>query len=333
VAGECQDVIPALEVRDLDVRIEGGGGSFLVVRDMAFAVARGETLAIVGESGCGKSMTALSLLRLQPPAASVERGSIAVEGQDVLALPRAALEDIRGERIGMIFQEPLTALNPVMTIGDQIAEALRRHRDIDRAAAARRAVDLLTLVRMPDAEHRARLYPHQLSGGMRQRAMIAIALSCDPAVLVADEPTTALDVTIQAQILGLIRDLQRRLGTALVLITHDLGVVAEMADTVIVMYAGRRVEVAPVVDLFDHPLHPYTLALMRAAPHLDAAGGSKARLMEITGAVPPPWEMPRGCPFSPRCALAVDRCRTEDPPLAEKRDGHLAACWEVPDAA
>ncbi len=333
MAGERQNGQLALEVRDLDVRIEGGGGSFLVVRDMAFSVARGETLAIVGESGCGKSMTALTLLRLHPPAATVERGCVSVDGQDVLALPRAALEDIRGERVGMIFQEPLTALNPVMTIGDQIAEALRRHRDIGRRAAARRAVELLNLVRMPDPDHRAKLYPHQLSGGMRQRAMIALALSCEPAVLVADEPTTALDVTIQAQILGLIRDLQQRLGTALVLITHDLGVVAEMADTVIVMYAGRRVEVAHVNDLFDHPLHPYTRALMRAAPHLEAVEGAKAMLMEIKGAVPPPWDMPQGCPFAPRCGLTLDRCRVEEPPLVRKRDGHLAACWEVPDAA
>lgn len=315
------------------MRIEGAGGSFLVVRDMAFAVARGETLAIVGESGCGKSMTALSLLRLQPPAATVERGVVEIEGRDILTLPRHAVEDIRGERIGMIFQEPLTALNPVMTIGGQIAEALRRHRDIDRSAAWRRAVELLDLVRMPDPERRAGLYPHQLSGGMRQRAMIALALSCDPAVLVADEPTTALDVTIQAQILGLIRDLQRRLGTALVLITHDLGVVAEMADTVIVMYAGRRVEVAPVVDLFDRPLHPYTRALMRAAPHLEGEDRAKAPLAEIAGAVPPPWDMPHGCPFAPRCGLAKERCGIEEPPLTRKRDGHLAACWEVPDAA
>ena len=333
MAAERQGGHAALEVKGLDVRIEGGGGSFLVVRDMAFAVARGETLAIVGESGCGKSMTALSLLRLQPPAATVERGTIAVEGQDVLAMPLAALEDIRGDRIGMIFQEPLTALNPVMTIGDQIAEALRRHRDIGRSAAARRALDLLALVRMPDPDHRATLYPHQLSGGMRQRAMIALALSCDPAVLVADDPTTSHDVKIQAQNLAHIRNLHHRLGTPIELITHDLGVVAEMADTVIVMYAGRRVEVAPVADLFDHPLHPYTLALMRAAPHLDGAGGAKAPLLEIKGAVPPPWDMPQGCPFAPRCALTVDRCRTEDPPLAEKRDGHLAACWEIPDAA
>ncbi len=321
---------PALSVTGLDVVIDGDGGSFPVVRDMAFAVARGETLAIVGESGCGKSMTALSLLRLQPPAARIVRGAIAVEGADVLALPRPALEDIRGERIGMIFQEPLTALNPVMTVGDQIVEVLQRHLSLGGAAAQARAVELLSLVRMPDPAAKARLYPHQMSGGMRQRAMIAIALACDPAVLVADEPTTALDVTIQAQILGLIRDLQRRLGTALVLITHDLGVVAEMADTVIVMYAGRRVEVAPVMALFDEPLHPYTRALMKAAPSLEA-GAAKAALTEIGGTVPPLWDLPRGCAFSNRCSLATERCRREEPPLEAKRAGHLAACWEVAD--
>jgi peptide/nickel transport system ATP-binding protein len=320
---------PALAVEGLDVRIDGDGGSFLVVRDMAFAVARGETLAIVGESGCGKSMTALSLMRLQPPAATIVRGAIAVEGEDVLALPRPALEDIRGERIGMIFQEPLTALNPVMTVGDQIVEVLQRHRGQGGTAARARAAELLALVRMPDPAAKARLYPHQMSGGMRQRAMIAIALACDPAVLVADEPTTALDVTIQAQILGLIRDLQQRLGTALVLITHDLGVVAEMADTVIVMYAGRRVEVAPAMALFDEPLLPYTRALMKAAPHLDGGGSAKVPLTEIGGTVPPLWDLPAGCAFAGRCPRATGRCRREEPPLEEKRAGHLAACWEV----
>ena len=323
--------VPALAVEGLDVRIDGDGGSFLVVRDMALAVARGETLAIVGESGCGKSMTALSLLRLQPPAASIVRGAISVDGENVLALPRPALEDIRGDRIGMIFQEPLTALNPVMTVGDQIVEVLQRHRGLGGGAARARAEDLLALVRMPDPSAKARLYPHQMSGGMRQRAMIAIALACEPAVLVADEPTTALDVTIQAQILGLIRDLQQRLGTALVLITHDLGVVAEMADTVIVMYAGRRVEVAPVMALFDEPLHPYTRALMKAAPHLEGASSAKAPLTEIGGTVPPLWDLPAGCAFAGRCPLATERCRREEPPLETKRAGHLAACWEVAD--
>jgi peptide/nickel transport system ATP-binding protein len=325
---ERGDEPPVLEVRGVDVRIRGETASFLVVRDMSFTVRAGETLAIVGESGCGKSMTALSLLRLEPAAATVERGAILIGGDDLRTLPQAALEDLRGERIAMIFQEPLSSLNPVMTIGDQIAEGVLRHRKITRAAAARRAVEMLQLVRMPDPERRARQYPHQLSGGMRQRAMIAVALACEPQVLVADEPTTALDVTIQAQILGLIRDLQQRLGTALVIITHDLGVVAEMADDVVVMYAGRRVEVAPVEALFDKPLHPYTRALMRAAPHLAGEERAKGRLADIPGALPPPWDMPPGCAFAPRCPSAIERCWKEEPPLALKEDAHWVACWE-----
>ncbi len=322
---------PTLEVRDLDVSIHGEVASFLVVRDMAFEVRSGETLAIVGESGCGKSMTALSLMRLQPVAATIERGSILIEGTDLRRLPQAELEDWRGNRISMIFQEPLTSLNPVMTIGDQIAEGVMQHRKVDRRAARRRAIETLNLVRMPDPERRADQYPHQLSGGMRQRAMIALAVACEPQVLVADEPTTALDVTIQAQILGLIRDLQQRLGTALVLITHDLGVVAEMADHVIVMYAGRRVEVASVDVLFDRPIHPYTRALMRAAPHLTDVSHAKERLAEIAGTVPPPWNMPRGCAFAPRCPTASERCLNEEPPLTLKEDGHWAACWDHAD--
>jgi peptide/nickel transport system ATP-binding protein len=322
---------PALEVRDLDVSIRSERASFLVVRNMAFAVRRGETLAIVGESGCGKSMTALSLLRLEPAAAAIERGAILLEGTDLRNLSRAELEDRRGNRISMIFQEPLTSLNPVMTVGEQIAEGVMQHRKVARRTARRRAVETLDLVRMPDPERRADQYPHQLSGGMRQRAMIALALACEPKVLVADEPTTALDVTIQAQILGLIRDLQQRLGMALVLITHDLGVVAEMADQVIVMYAGRRVEVAPVEALFDRPIHPYTRALMKAAPNLADVGSAKTRLAEIPGTVPPPWDMPRGCAFAPRCPTAVERCFREEPPLARREDGHWAACWEGQD--
>jgi peptide/nickel transport system ATP-binding protein len=324
---------PVLQVRDLDVLIQGEEASFLVVRDMAFSVEAGGTLAIVGESGCGKSMTALSLMRLEPDAATIARGTVLIDGMNVRELPQHRLEDLRGDRIGMIFQEPLTSLNPVMTIGDQIAEGVMQHRRVDRRTARRRAVEMLTLVRMPDAERRSDEYPHQLSGGMRQRAMIALALACEPDVLVADEPTTALDVTIQAQILGLIRDLQERLGTALVLITHDLGVVAEMADEVIVMYAGRRVEVASVDALFDRPLHPYTRALMRAAPNLTDTGSAKMRLAEIPGTVPPPWDMPRGCAFAPRCPSAVERCRNEEPPLAMKEAGHWAACWEIGDAS
>jgi peptide/nickel transport system ATP-binding protein len=318
-------------VRDLDVSIRGESTPFRVVRNMAFAVHPGETLAIVGESGCGKSMTALSLLRLEPAAATIERGAILLEGTDLRTLPRTELEDVRGNRISMIFQEPLTSLNPVMTIGDQIAEGVMQHRKVDRRTARRRVIETLNLVHMPDPERRATQYPHQLSGGMRQRAMIALALACEPRVLVADEPTTALDVTIQAQILGLIRDLQQRLGTALVLITHDLGVVAEMADQVIVMYAGRRVEVASVEALFDRPIHPYTRALMEAAPHLTDVSHAKVPLAEVPGTVPPPWDMPRGCAFAPRCPTASERCLREEPPLTLKEDGHWAACWEHND--
>jgi peptide/nickel transport system ATP-binding protein len=295
---------------------------------MALNLAPGETLCLVGESGCGKSMTALSLLRLLPDAARIADGSIAIDGCDLLSLGQSEVEDLRGDRIAMIFQEPLTALNPVMTIGDQVAECVRRHRGA--AGARARALETLRLVRMPDAERRARQYPHELSGGMRQRAVIALALACEPTIIVADEPTTALDVTIQAQILGLIRDLQQRSGAAFLLITHDLGVVSEMADRVIVMYAGRRVEEADVVDLFDAPLHPYTVALMGAVPRPDPGGPASKRLADIPGAVPPMWGLPPGCAFAPRCARAVARCRAERPPFEEKRPGHFAACWEVP---
>ncbi|MFI5015271.1 MAG: ABC transporter ATP-binding protein [Hyphomicrobiales bacterium] len=320
----------ALDVENLGVRIDDEGTGFAVVEEMTFAVGAGETLCIVGESGCGKSMTALSLLGLLPDAAHVVSGTVRIDGEDLLALPRRLLEDRRGARIAMIFQEPLTSLNPVMTIGRQIAEGIRRHRRIGASEAFSRAVGALRHARMPDPERRARQYAHELSGGMRQRAMIALALACEPRVLIADEPTTALDVTVQAQILGLIGDLQRRLGTALVLITHDLGVVAEIADRVIVMYAGRKVEEAAAAHLFDWPLHPYTRMLMRAAPRLGAS--PQERLAEIPGTVPALWALPDGCAFAPRCPHAVARCARERPPLALKEPGHTAACWQVPDA-
>jgi peptide/nickel transport system ATP-binding protein len=318
---------PVLSVRDLEVRIRNEHGSFPVVADMSLNLAAGETLCLVGESGCGKSMTALALLRLLPEAAQVVAGSIDINGVDFLALEERRVEDMRGEEISMIFQEPLTALNPVMKIGDQIAEAVRRHRGLGRAAAWERVIETLRLVQMPDAERRARQYPHELSGGMRQRAMIAVSLACEPKIVVADEPTTALDVTIQAQILGLMADLQKRLGTALLLITHDLGVVAEVADRVIVMYAGRKVEEAGVYDLFDNPLHPYTRGLMGAVPR----GRGDLRLVDIPGTVPPMWDLPAGCAFAPRCPGASDRCWRERPPFEEKRPGHFAACWEHDD--
>jgi peptide/nickel transport system ATP-binding protein len=322
---------PVISVKDLEVQIRSDRGSYPVVADMALEVRPGETLCIVGESGCGKSMTALALLRLLPEAARVTSGEIRIDGKDLLTMAEHQVEDLRGERIAMIFQEPLTALNPVLTIGEQIAESVRQHRQVGHRDAMRRAIETLQLVQMPDAERRARQFPHELSGGMRQRAMIALALACDPGIIVADEPTTALDVTIQAQILGLIEDLQQRLGTALILITHDLGVVAEVADRVVVMYAGRRVEEASVYELFDHPIHPYTLGLMGAIPRSVPGRPAAERLTDISGTVPPPWDMPVGCAFAPRCPGASARCFAERPPFEEKRPGHWAACWEHVD--
>jgi peptide/nickel transport system ATP-binding protein len=325
--GVKQARAPALEVKDLEIRIHADAGAFAVVSGMSLSVAPGETVCLVGESGCGKSMTALSLLGLLPKGARVTGGDIRIEGRDLNSLSLREIEDLRGDRIAMVFQDALTALNPVMTIGDQIAESVRRHRG--GAGAWERAVETLRLVRMPDPERRARQYPYELSGGMRQRAMIALALACEPRIIVADEPTTALDVTIQAQILGLISDLQRRLGAAHLLITHDLGVVSEVADRVVVMYAGRPVEQASVFDLFDQPLHPYTVALMGAIPRSVPGRPRQERLTDIGGAVPAMWNLPPGCAFAPRCPRAVERCRSERPPYEEKRPGHFAACWEV----
>ncbi|KFL32891.1 peptide ABC transporter ATP-binding protein [Devosia riboflavina] len=325
--------VPVLEVSGLDIEIRGVNGAFAVVSDMNFSVRAGETLCIVGESGCGKSMTALSLLRLLPDAATIAGGKVLIEGQDFLAMDQRQVEDFRGEKIAMIFQEPLTALNPVLRIGEQIAESVRQHRKCSRREADARAVDVLRLVQMPDPERRASQFPHELSGGMRQRAMIALALACDPKIIIADEPTTALDVTIQAQILGLISDLQKRLGTAQILITHDLGVVSEVADRVIVMYAGRKVEEASIFDLFDRPFHPYTIGLMGAVPGAGASSEAGDRLADIPGTVPPLWNLPKGCAFAPRCPGASARCLEERPPFEEKRPGHWAACWEHDDAA
>jgi len=324
---------PVLEVTDLEIQIRGANGSFTVVSDMSLSVKAGETLCIVGESGCGKSMTALGLLRLLPEAASITSGKIMIDGADFLAMGQRQVEDFRGEQIAMIFQEPLTALNPVIKIGEQIAEAVRQHRKVSRKEADERAVEVLQLVQMPDPQRRAGQYPHELSGGMRQRAMIALALACDPKIIIADEPTTALDVTIQAQILGLISDLQKRLGTAQILITHDLGVVSEVADRVIVMYAGRKVEEASIFDLFDRPFHPYTIGLMGAVPRPGASSDAGDRLSDISGTVPPLWDLPKGCAFAPRCPNASARCLEERPPFEEKRPGHWAACWEHDDAA
>ncbi len=312
-------------------------GAFDAVSDVSFQLNRGETLALVGESGCGKSMTALSIMRLVPEPGRVVGGAVRLAGENLLALDEAAMRGLRGNRISMIFQEPMTSLNPVLTVGNQIEEAVRLHQDLSRSAAREKAVEMLRLVRIPEPARRARDYPHQLSGGMRQRAMIAMALSSHPQVLIADEPTTALDVTIQAQILDLMLGLQQELGTAMLLITHDLGVVAETAQRVVVMYAGRKVEEAAVEDLFAQPLHPYTRGLMASVPKLaiSAADFSQAagRLQEIEGTVPPLANLPEGCVFAPRCPRADDRCRAVYPPYEEMQPGHFAACWHPGDAA
>src|SRR5438445_5216265 len=280
---------------------------FKAFDDVSFSVRRGETLAIVGESGCGKSVTALSVMRLVPnPPGKIVGGSIVLEGTDLLGLDDTEMREIRGNRISMIFQEPMTSLNPVMRIGDQITEAVRLHRPMTRKQAWTQAVEMLRLVRIPVPERRALEYPHQLSGGMRQRAMIAMALACRPALLIADEPTTALDVTIQAQILALVLDLQKELGMGLILITHDLGVVAQTAQRVIVMYAGKKVEEADVETLFADPRHPYTRGLMASIPAVPSLRGkADARLAEIPGTVPSLTRLPKGCAFAPRCSLAV----------------------------
>jgi peptide/nickel transport system ATP-binding protein len=320
-----------LDVKNLQTVFFTNSGLFRAVDDISFAVRRGETLAIVGESGCGKSVTALSIMRLVPdPPGRIVGGSIALEGTELLGLDEDRMRAIRGNRISMIFQEPMTSLNPVMRIGDQITEAVRLHRAMTRKEAWNKAVEMLRLVRIPEPERRATEYPHQLSGGMRQRAMIAMALACRPALLIADEPTTALDVTIQAQILALVLELQKELGMGLILITHDLGVVAQTAQRVIVMYAGKKVEEADVETLFANPLHPYTRGLMASIPSVPSLGGNAdVRLVEIPGMVPSLTRLPKGCAFAPRCEMAIERCHVEYPPLQNWGTDHLAACWRA----
>ena len=319
-----------LEVEDLQTFFYTRSGLVKAVDGVSFSLARGATLAIVGESGCGKSVTALSLMRLvADPPGRIVGGRVRLEGVDLLRLDEAAMRDIRGNQISMVFQEPMTSLNPVMTIGRQISEALILHQRMSHKAALRRAIEMLQLVGIPEPQQRAKEYPHQLSGGMRQRAMIAMALACNPRVLIADEPTSALDVTIQAQILELIAKLQRELGTAVILITHDLGVVAETAERVIVMYAGRKVEEAAVGELFARPLHPYTRGLMNSIPRLALMRreAGQQRLQEIPGIVPALSNLPQACTFAPRCAFADEKCRGQFPPYQEKRPDHWAACW------
>jgi peptide/nickel transport system ATP-binding protein len=320
---------PLLRVDNLKTHFHTRDGVVRAVDGVSFEVGVGETLAIVGESGCGKSVTAMSILRLLPmPPARIAEGRIEFEGRDLLGLTEPEMRRIRGNAIAMIFQEPMTSLNPVLTIGRQIAEALVLHRGLSYADATARAIALLRKVHIPEAEQRVTQYPHELSGGMRQRVMIAMALACGPRLLIADEPTTALDVTIQAQILELMRELRDETGSSMILITHDLGVVAEMADRVVVMYAGRKVEEARVEALFAQPRHPYTRGLLGSMPHLgDSVDETGKRLVEIPGLVPSLKDVPPGCLFAPRCPNAIERCKTDAPPLEQHAPGHLAACW------
>jgi peptide/nickel transport system ATP-binding protein len=324
---------PLLEVDGLRTYFYTRDGVVRAVDGVSFTVYPGETLAVVGESGCGKSVTSLSILRLiASPPGRIVGGRLMFQGRDLLGLTEDEMRKVRGNEISMIFQEPMTSLNPVLTIGRQITEALVLHRGMTQAQALERAIEMLALVNIPEAARRIDQYPHQLSGGMRQRVMIAMALACDPRLLIADEPTTALDVTIQAQILDLMRGLKEKTGAAIVLITHDLGVVAEMAQRVVVMYAGRKIEEALVDDLFDHPRHPYTEGLLNSIPRLEEGGNSDAtgrpRLAEIPGMVPSLIEEVAGCVFAPRCTYATERCRRDYPPLEQKAPGHWAACWE-----
>jgi peptide/nickel transport system ATP-binding protein len=318
---------PLLEVRDLAVSFTGPDGVARAVDGIDLTVDQGETVGLVGESGCGKSVTALALLRLVEPPGHIAHGSsVRLEGRDLLALGAKEIRAVRGNHVALVFQEPLSALNPVLRVGAQIAEAIRAHETVTRSVARWRAVELLAAVGIPDAARRAASYPHQLSGGMRQRVLLAMALACHPKLLLADEPTTALDVTIQAEILELLDRLQQRLGMAVLLITHNLGIVAERTRRVYVMYAGQIVEEAPTERLFAAPAHPYTDGLLAAIPHLDVR---RERLRAIPGQVPPADAWPAGCRFHPRCQHAWERCRTEMPPLLPAAAGHRARCWLV----
>jgi peptide/nickel transport system ATP-binding protein len=317
-----------LEVRDLRVRFASDYGEFRAVDGVDLTLQAGRTLGLVGESGCGKSVTALSIMGLVPqPPGRIAGGQILLDGVDLLQLPQDALRELRGDRLAMIFQEPMTSLNPAFTVGEQVSEAILRHRPMSRDAAKARAIEMLARVRIASPERRYDEYPHRLSGGMRQRVMIAMALACGPRLLIADEPTTALDVTIQAQILELMRTLRDETGTAIILITHDLGVIAELADDVAVMYAGRVVEQAPVARLFAEPQHPYTIGLLGSIPRLDV---DQERLAAIEGQVPNPRHPVAGCAFHPRCPFAVDACAGSVPPLADVGAAHRVACFRAP---
>jgi peptide/nickel transport system ATP-binding protein len=317
-----------LEVKGLKTYFYTDEGVVRAVDGIDLHIDKGETLGVVGESGCGKTVTALSIMKLIPmPPGRIVEGQILYQGRDLVTLPPAQMRKVRGKEISMVFQEPMTSLNPVFTIGEQIAEAIRLHEGLGRRDAMDKTVEMLKIVHIPNPERRIKEYPHQLSGGMRQRVMIAMALSCNPKLLIADEPTTALDVTIQAQILELLNELKAKLGMAVMLITHDMGVIAETAQRVVVMYAAKVVEEAPVKELFKEPLHPYTQGLLRSIPRIDLAATKKQRLEAIPGVVPSLIEVPPGCRFAPRCQYVKPMYTEKEPPLKEVRQGHKVACW------
>jgi oligopeptide/dipeptide ABC transporter ATP-binding protein len=322
---------PILEIDRLSVEFRLGGRRVRALSDISFAICRGEILGLVGESGCGKSLTSLAIMRLLPRNAAIAGGRILLEGRDLVVIPEAEMRTLRGNAVSMIFQEPMVALNPLATIGRQIEESLLIHRAMSQDARTQRALELLALVGMPDPRERHRQYPHQLSGGMGQRAMIAMALACEPGLIIADEPTTALDATIQAQILDLLREIRERLGTAILFITHNMGVIADIADRVAVMYAGQVVETAAVERLFAAPAHPYTAALLRSIP--DLGSDRRERLPSIAGRVPPLGAIPSACTFQDRCPFVTAVCREERPLLEDVAPGHQAACWHPLAAA
>ncbi|HJM92407.1 MAG: ABC transporter ATP-binding protein [Alphaproteobacteria bacterium] len=322
---------PLLRIEDLRVEFDTRDGVATVIDGLDISLYPGEILGIVGESGCGKSMTALSIMRLVPmPPGRIAKGTILLDGEDLLQVSEKRMRNVRGNAISMIFQEPMTSLNPVFSVGDQIAETILLHEGGSKRAAWQRAVEMLDAVGIPAPKVRAREYPHQMSGGMRQRVMIAMALACQPRVLIADEPTTALDVTVQAQIFDLLKDLQKKTGAVVVLITHDMGAIAEMAHRVVVMYAGRKVEDGPVDEILTNPKHPYTSGLIGCVPHLSPdPSEERLPLMDIPGVVPPMTRLGQGCPFAPRCSEALDKCRSEIPAQSVVGENHRVSCWLI----
>ncbi|PYP85671.1 MAG: peptide ABC transporter ATP-binding protein [Blastocatellia bacterium AA13] len=315
-----------LEIRNLSTNFQTAAGVLKAVDDVSFNIQRGATLALVGESGCGKSITGLSIMRLVQPPGRVVSGEIIFEDRDLLSLSREEMRKLRGSEIAMIFQDPMTSLNPVFTVGDQIAEAVKLHEHVSRKQARARAIEMMERVMIPNAAQRSRDYPHQMSGGMRQRIMIAMALACGPRLLIADEPTTALDVTIQAEIIDLLRKLKEEFRLSVLLISHDLGLVAENADSVIVMYCGKIVEQAAVTEIFEHPSHPYTEGLLRSIPRPSQDAEGRRRLVTIEGSVPSPLELPPGCAFAPRCSYVIEECRKGPIPLEAVNNNHLSRC-------